>query len=123
MSSIPTAVIAQSHGAKVVQFHYAGSWPKKRRWAMDMLPLAYNWILLLDADEVPTPELADEIQKAIQDPHTNGYYTTLQMYFLGRRLRHSGANFRELSLVPQGTRAFRMPPAGSGRQHGRHGSA
>src|ERR1035441_6498120 len=73
-STDATAAIAQSHGAKVVQFHYAGGWPKKRQWAMDMLPLAYNWILLLDADEVLTPELADEIQKAIQDPHTNGYY-------------------------------------------------
>ena len=40
-----------------VQFHYAGGWPKKRQWAMDTLPLAYDWILLLDADEVLTPEL------------------------------------------------------------------
>jgi glycosyltransferase involved in cell wall biosynthesis len=105
-STDATAAIAQSHGAKVVQFHYAGGWPKKRQWAMDMLPLAYNWILLLDADEVLTPELADEIQKAIQDPHTNGYYVALQMYFLGRRLRHSGASFWKLSLFRKGLGHF-----------------
>ena len=29
---------------------------KKRQWAMDTLPLAYDWILLLDADEVLTPK-------------------------------------------------------------------
>src|SRR5260370_24274995 len=71
-STDDTAAIAESHGAKVVQFYYAGGWPKKRQWAMDTLPLAHNWILLLDADEVVPPELADEIHKAIQDPHTAG---------------------------------------------------
>jgi glycosyltransferase involved in cell wall biosynthesis len=105
-STDDTAVIAQSHGAKVVQFHYAGGWPKKRQWAMDTLPLAYDWILLLDADEVLTSELADEIQKAIQDPHTNGYFIALQMYFLGRRLRHSAASFWKLSLFRKGLGRF-----------------
>ena len=101
-STDDTVAIAHSHGAKVVQFRYAGGWPKKRQWAMDTLPLAYDWILLLDADEVVTPELADEIQKAIQDPHTDGCYIALQMYFLGRRLRHSGASFWKLSLFRKG---------------------
>jgi hypothetical protein len=73
---------------------------------MDTLPLAYDWILLLDADEVLTPELADEIQKAIQDPHTDGCYIALQMYFLGRRLRHSGASFWKLSLFRKGRGRF-----------------
>jgi len=101
-STDDTAAIAQSHGAKVIQFHYAGGWPKKRQWAMDTLPLAYDWVLLLDADEVMTPELADEIQTVIQDPHTDGCYIALQMYFLGRRLRHSGASFWKLSLFRRG---------------------
>jgi glycosyltransferase involved in cell wall biosynthesis len=105
-STDDTIAIAQSHGAKVVQFHYAGGWPKKRQWAMDTLPLAYDWILLLDADEVLTSELAEEIQKAIQDPHTNGYFIALQMYFLGRRLRHSAASFWKLSLFRKGLGRF-----------------
>jgi len=105
-STDDTVAIAQSHGAKVVQFHYAGGWPKKRQWAMDTLPLAYDWILLLDADEVLTSELAEEIQKAIQDPHTNGYFIALQMYFLGRRLRHSAASFWKLSLFRKGLGRF-----------------
>ncbi|MFY9558905.1 MAG: glycosyltransferase family 2 protein [Terriglobales bacterium] len=97
-----TAAIAKSYGAKVVQFHYAGGWPKKRQWAMDTLPLAYDWILLLDADEVLTPELCAEMNKAIQDPQIAGYYIALEMYFLGRRLRHSGASFWKLSLFRKG---------------------
>ncbi len=105
-STDDTAAIAESYGAKIVQFHYAGGWPKKRQWAMDTLPLAYDWTLLLDADEVLTPELADEIQSAIQDPRTDGYYIALQMYFLGRRLRHSGASFWKLSLFRKGLGRF-----------------
>jgi glycosyltransferase involved in cell wall biosynthesis len=105
-STDDTVAIAQSHGAKVVQFHYAGGWPKKRQWAMDTLPLAYDWTLLLDADEVLTSELADEIQKAIEDTHTNGYFIALQMYFLGRRLRHSAASFWKLSLFRKGLGRF-----------------
>ncbi len=105
-SSDDTAAIAASYGARVVQFHYAGGWPKKRQWAMDTLPLALDWTLLLDADEVLTPELADEIQHAIQDRHTDGYYIALQMYFLGRRLRHGGASFWKLSLFRKGRGRF-----------------
>jgi len=33
---------------------------------------------------------------------TNGYYIALQMHFLGRRLRHSGASFWKLSLFRKG---------------------
>ncbi len=105
-SSDDTVVIAESHGARVVQFHYAGGWPKKRQWAMDTLPLVYDWILLLDADELLTPELAEDIKQAIQDPHADGYYIALQIYFLGRRLRHSGASFWKLSLFRKGLGRF-----------------
>ena len=62
-SSDDTVEIARSHGAKVVQFHYRGGWPKKRQWAINTLPLTHDWILLLDADEVLTPELAEEIRR------------------------------------------------------------
>src|SRR5208337_5118937 len=72
-STDDTVAIARSHGAKVVQFHYAGGWPKKRQWAMDTLPLEYDWILLLDADEVLTPELVEEIQRALENPKVDGY--------------------------------------------------
>ncbi len=101
-----TAAVAESYGAKVVQFHYRGGWPKKRQWAMDALPLAYDWILLLDADEVLTPELVEEIRQSIQDPRTDGYYIALQMHFLGRQLRYGGASFWKLSLFRKGLGRF-----------------
>jgi len=92
-STDETADIARSFGARVVQFHYHGGWPKKRQWAMDTLPLVYDWILLLDADEVLTTESVEEIRQAVQDPRYDGYYFALRMHFLGRVLRHGDASF------------------------------
>jgi glycosyltransferase involved in cell wall biosynthesis len=101
-SSDATPEIARTFGAKVVQFHYQGGWPKKRQWAIENLPLAYDWILLVDADESLTPELTEEIRRAIENPDINGYYISLLMYFLGRLLRHGGAGFWKLSLFRRG---------------------
>jgi glycosyltransferase involved in cell wall biosynthesis len=101
-STDATPEIARSFGARLVQFHYQGGWPKKRQWAMENLPLAYDWILLIDADEALTPELAEEIRQAIQTPGVNGYYISLRMYFLGRLLRHGDASFQKLALFRRG---------------------
>jgi len=101
-STDTTVEIAREFGAQVVQFHYAGGWPKKRQWAMDALPLAHDWVLLLDADEVLTPELTAEIRRATQSTEINGYYISLRMYFLGRVLRHGDASFWKLSLFRRG---------------------
>jgi glycosyltransferase involved in cell wall biosynthesis len=97
-SSDSTAEIAQAYGARVVQFHYRGGWPKKRQWALDSLPFSNEWVLLLDADEALSPELGREIARAILSPTFDGYYVGLEMTFLDRRLRHSGAGFQKLAL-------------------------
>jgi glycosyltransferase involved in cell wall biosynthesis len=101
-----TVEIARSYRAEVAQFHYYGGWPKKRQWAMDTLPIACDWILLLDADEILTAELREEMRAAIQDPNIDGYYVGLQMYFLGRALRHCGAAFCKLALFRRGKGRF-----------------
>jgi glycosyltransferase involved in cell wall biosynthesis len=101
-STDETVEIARSYGAKVVQFHYQGGWPKKRQWAMNTLPLAYDWILLLDADEMLTCELADELRRAIQNPRIDGYFILLRTQFLGRVLRHGDVGLWKLSLFRRG---------------------
>jgi glycosyltransferase involved in cell wall biosynthesis len=105
-STDETCAIAESFGAKVVQFRYQGGWPKKRQWALDTLPIAQDWILLLDADEVVTTELSREIRQAIQNPQIVGYRICLQMYFLGKLLRHCDASFWKLSLFRKGHARF-----------------
>ena len=101
-----TAEIARSFAAHVVQFRYEGGWPKKRQWALDTLPLNYEWVLLLDADESLTPELVSEIETVIRNPSVDGYYIGLDMHFLGRQLRHCGASFYKLSLFRRGKGHF-----------------
>lgn len=105
-STDETCSIAESSGAKVVQFHYQEGWPKKRQWAMDTLPIACHWILLLDADEVLTPELVGEIRTAIKNPDVAAYRICLQMYFLGKILRHGDASFWKVSLFRKGKARF-----------------
>ncbi len=70
--------------------------------SLESLPLAHDWIFLVDADEALTPELGQEILDATQNPNYDGYYIALRMYFLGRELRHSGASFEKLSLFRRG---------------------
>ncbi len=105
-STDATGEIARSLPADVVQFYYRGGWPKKRQWALDSLPLKYEWVLLLDADEAVTPQLLAEIREALKDPDANGYYLGLDMFFLGRQLRHCGATFYKLSLFRRGMGRF-----------------
>jgi glycosyltransferase involved in cell wall biosynthesis len=101
-STDSTCEIARNYGARVAQFHYQGGWPKKRQWAIDTLPLAHDWVLLIDADEIMTPQLAAEIRSAIANPKADGYYIGLRIHFLGRELRFCNASFLKLSLFRRG---------------------
>jgi glycosyltransferase involved in cell wall biosynthesis len=85
-----TAQIAESFGAKVVQFKYGGGWPKKKNWALDNLRFRTEWILFLDADEVLMPGGQQEIDSVIRSRSPiAGCWINRQFIFLGKRLRHS----------------------------------
>ena len=89
-SSDRSVEVAESYGAKVVQFYFNGSWPKKKNWALKNLPFQNEWVLIVDCDERITPELWAEIATAIQNPDYNGYYLNRRVYFLGRWIRYGG---------------------------------
>src|SRR6267378_2115472 len=105
-STDSTVEIARAFGAKVVQFHYHGGWPKKRQWALDSFPFENDWVLLLDADEVLTQELTREIEEGIRNPHLDGFRIFLRINFLGRELRFGGNGFWKLSLFRRGKGHF-----------------
>ncbi|MEL6135832.1 MAG: glycosyltransferase family 2 protein [Cyanobacteria bacterium J06626_23] len=81
--------ICESYGAKVVQFHFNGRWPKKKNWSLDNLPFSNDWVLIVDCDERITPELWDEIADVIQGDN-DGYYLNRKVFFLGKWIRHGG---------------------------------
>jgi glycosyltransferase involved in cell wall biosynthesis len=89
-SSDETARVAEEHGARVVQFRFNGTFPKKKNWALDSLPFRNEWVLIVDADEVVVPELAEEIARRISTGEADGFYLNMKYFFLGRRIRHCG---------------------------------
>jgi glycosyltransferase involved in cell wall biosynthesis len=89
-STDATAGVAAAWGARVVQFAFNGTFPKKKNWALDNLPLRNEWALIVDADEVVVPPLAEEISGRIGSGEADGYYLNMKYFFLGRRIRHCG---------------------------------
>lgn len=86
-----TAAIAEAHGARVAQFHFNGTWPKKKNWALENLPLAHPWVFVLDADEVLPPEAEQELRAIVADPAhpIDGYWINRRFLFMGQWLRHA----------------------------------
>ncbi|ODU00627.1 MAG: glycosyl transferase [Planctomycetes bacterium SCN 63-9] len=112
-----TAEIAARFGASVVQFHFNGTYPKKKNWALDNLPFRNEWVLIVDADEVVVPELAREIVDRIAADEADGFYLNSNYYFLGRRIRHCGySECWNLRLFKHRLGRYeRMPDASGGR--------
>jgi glycosyltransferase involved in cell wall biosynthesis len=88
-----TVPLVQAMGAEVYQFRYSSEgWPKKKNWALDTVPWRHEWVLIVDADEQMTPELAREIAAIIGDvktPH-DGYNLNRRFMFMGRWIKHCG---------------------------------
>ena len=73
---------------QLTQRAYAGPADQKN-WAIPRA--AHEWILLLDADEIVTPELRREIDGLLSDPDLqDAYWIRRTNYFMGRRIRYSG---------------------------------
>jgi len=89
-STDETAEVSTEHNATVVQFHFNGTYPKKKNWALGNLPFRNEWVLIIDADEVVIPGLAAEIARSVREDEADGYYLNSRYYFLGRRIRHCG---------------------------------
>jgi glycosyltransferase involved in cell wall biosynthesis len=82
--------IAEEFGARVVQFEFNGTWPKKKNWALENLPFRNEWVFILDADEVMPAEAEAEFRTALADAgETTGYWINRRFLFMGRWLRHA----------------------------------
>ena len=82
--------IAEEFGARVVQFEFNGTWPKKKNWALENLPFRNPWIFILDADEVLPAEAEAEFRTAIANAgEKTGYWINRRFMFMGRWLRHA----------------------------------
>ena len=114
-----TPEVAAEHGASVVQFHFNGTYPKKKNWALGNLPFRNDWVLIVDADEVVLPELAEEIGRRIETDEADGFYLNSRYYFLGRRIRHCGySECWNLRLFKHRLGRYEKMPDGTGGRCG-----
>ncbi len=85
-----TIQIAERYGAKVyvniLKPYYAAD---QRNWALKNLPIKGEWVLFVDADEVITPRLRDEIIKNLSFCSSDivGFKLCPKFLFLGKWLK------------------------------------
>mgnify|MGYP000417775863 CR=1 FL=1 len=91
-STDKTVEIAKSYGAEVYHhewIHYANQF----NWALDNIEIRSKWIYRIDADEVVTPELKNEIEAACAEHDSddvNAFIMKFKIFFMGRFLTHGG---------------------------------
>ncbi len=103
-STDDTAAVAAQHGARVVQFDFNGTWPKKKNWALENLPFSHEWIFILDADEVLPPEAQEEFLTLLarNEDGIAGYWINRRFMFMGKWLRHAYYPNWNLRLIRRG---------------------
>jgi glycosyltransferase involved in cell wall biosynthesis len=79
-----TIEIARQLGCRIIEREYRTSGDFKN-WAIPQA--AHEWVLILDADERVTPELAAEIRDVLAHPRHDGYWIYRRNHFLGHPIR------------------------------------
>ncbi|GJL86155.1 MAG: glycosyl transferase [Micavibrio sp.] len=88
-----TQKISAECGARVENFSWDGRYPKKRQWCLDHLSLKNNWVFFVDADEVVTQELTDEIASLFEgEPPCAGYFVQGRYHWQNKMLRYGLRN-------------------------------
>jgi glycosyltransferase involved in cell wall biosynthesis len=83
-----TMEIAREYDCRIIEREYVYSADFKN-WAIPQAK--HEWILLVDADERVTPELAEEIRQILQEePDQDGYVIYRKNYIFGRVVKRSG---------------------------------
>lgn len=102
-----TVDIAKGKGAEVHLNKWV-NYATQMNWGIDRVPRETDWILRLDADEVITPGLAQEIRDRLPslESEVEGVYVSRRMTFMGRPIRWGG-------IFP--VRVLRLFRAGRGR--------
>lgn len=96
-STDSTVAICKRFTDKITVMPWLGCGPQREKiYAM----ASCDWVLLLDADERVTPELAQEIQATIQNATCNGYEIPFNSYYCGKHIRFGDwMNERHLRLL------------------------
>ena len=98
-SSDKTLTIAKKFNARILKHHDDNLGSQR---AYGLAKCKGEWILMLDADEIVSPKLKDEIASSTTKVGTRndiaGYYVPYQNHFLGRQIYHGGEDYKILRL-------------------------
>ncbi len=88
-SSDKTAEICRQFGCRVVERAFDGFGPQKR-FAVSLA--RHDWVLVVDTDEVVTPELQRQIRRRLETDSEQyaGFEIPISLVFMGRVLRFGG---------------------------------
>lgn len=99
-----TVKIASSMGADVYQNVFVNN-AIQFNWALDNVSIDTKWTLRLDADEMLTPILCDELSKLMSEhdcDEVNGIIIEARLFFMGKEIKHGCHNKRKLKLFKTG---------------------
>jgi glycosyltransferase involved in cell wall biosynthesis len=80
-----TIQLAHELGCQIVEREYGTSGDFKN-WAIPQA--THSWVMILDADERVTRELAAEIRRTLSQPDSDGYWINRLNHFLGHPIHH-----------------------------------
>lgn len=104
-STDKTIEIAHTLGAEVYKNPFR-DYADQFNWALDNTNIDTKWVYRIDADEVVTPELSEEIleeTKKHSEDDINGFVMKFRIYFMGKFLRHGGVYpFYNLTIFKYG---------------------
>ncbi len=90
-------IVAAIGGCRVIEREFIG-YASFKNWALPQA--AHEWVLMVDADERVTPELAEEIRTLLSgDPECDAYGVSFDNYFLGHHIRYCGWNTPEVKRL------------------------
>ncbi len=85
-----TTKFAESYGARVFVRKF-DNYANQRNYGLNKIRYKHDWVLMLDADEVTTRDLVEEMHHAVEnaDVDVSMYRLRRKDYFMGRWLRFS----------------------------------
>ena len=103
-----TVKIAEKMGATILEHVWTEDYSAQRNWTLDQVKS--SWILFVDADEVISPKLAQEIKSAIKRTEFKGFFLPRIDYMWGKKLKHGDVG---------GVKLLRLARRGAGDWQGR----
>jgi len=86
-----TVEIAKKNGAIVLQNKWPDNHSIQFNWALENCNITTKWVMRLDADEVVSPGLSEEINvELLKDNNIKGYILKRGHIFLGKKMLHGG---------------------------------